>query len=68
MKDKVLYGLIIALILLLIGSTMYNRNQQNKLYKKIEENNQTIINMDKTTKEKNGQYAKLVDYFTTEKE
>lgn len=68
MKDKVLYGLIIALILLLIGSTMYNRNQQNKLYKKIEENNQTIINMDKTTKEKDGQYAKLVDYFTTEKQ
>ena len=68
MKDRVLYGLIIALILLLIFSTCHNRYQQNKLYEKIEEGNKMIVDMDVTTKEDDGQYAKLVDYFNTEKE
>jgi cell division protein FtsL len=67
-KDKFLYGLIIALILMLIGSTWYNRVQQNKMQEKIEESNKVIISMDKTTKESEGQYSKLVDYFKTEKE
>lgn len=68
MKDRVLYGSIIVLILLLILSTCYHRSQQNKLYEKIEEGNKMIVDMDKTTKEDDGQYTKLVDYFNSEKE
>jgi len=68
MKDKVLYGLIITLVIFLIFGTWSSRNQQKELYKKIEEGNKTIIYADKTTKEDNGQYAKLVNYFNTEKD
>ena len=67
-KDRILYGLIIILVLLLLGSAWYNRSQQNKLYQKIQEGNKMIVDMDKTTKEDDGQYVKLVDYFNTEKE
>jgi hypothetical protein len=68
MKDRILYGLIIILILLLLGSVWYSRHQQRELYQKIQEGNKMIIDADKTTKEGDGQYAKLVDYFNTEKE
>jgi hypothetical protein len=68
MKDRILYGLIIILILLLLGSVWYGRHQQRELYQKIQEGNKMIIDADKTTKEGDGQYAKLVDYFNTEKE
>lgn len=68
MKDKILYGLIIILVILLLGSTWYSRYEQKKLYQKIEEGNKIIVESDKTTKEDDGQYAKLVDYFNTEKE
>lgn len=68
MKDRILYGLIIILILLLLVSVWYGRYQQKELYQKIQEGNKMIIDADKTTKEDDGQYAKLVDYFNTEKE
>jgi hypothetical protein len=68
MKDKILYGLIIILVILLLGSTWYSRYEQKKLYQKIEEGNKIIVESDETTKEDDGQYAKLVDYFNTEKE
>jgi len=48
-KDRILYGLIIILVLLLLGSAWYNRSQQNKLYQKIQEGNKMIVDMDKTT-------------------
>ena len=67
-KDKVLYGVIIVLILLLIGNSWYSRMQQDKLYKEIQKGNEVIVGMDQTKEEKGGQYAKLVDYFNTEKE
>lgn len=65
MKDRILYGFIIVLILLLIGSAWYNRHQQNKLYQKIEEGNKMIVDLDQLTKESDGKYTKLVDYFNT---
>jgi hypothetical protein len=68
MKDRILYILIITLIILLLGSTWYNRNQQNKLYQKIREGNEMIVELDELTKESDGHYTKLVDYFNTEKE
>ena len=68
MKDKILYGLIITLIILLIFGVWSSRRQQAELYKKIEEGNKMIIDADKTTKEGDGQYAKLVNYFNTEKD
>lgn len=68
MKDRILYGFIIILVLLLIGSAWYNRHQQNKLYQKIEEGNKMIVDLDQLTKESDGKYTKLVDYFNTEKD
>jgi uncharacterized membrane-anchored protein YhcB (DUF1043 family) len=67
-KDNILYGLIIVLILLLIGGTWYMKNEQKKIYKELQKGNKIILEMDETTKEGNGQYTKLVDYFNTEKE
>jgi uncharacterized membrane-anchored protein YhcB (DUF1043 family) len=67
-KDNILYGLIIVLILLLIGGSWYMKNEQKKLYEEIQKGNKIILDMDKTTKEGDGQYTKLVDYFNTEKE
>lgn len=66
-KDNILYGLIIVLILLLISGTWYMKNEQKKIYKELQKGNKIILEMDETTKEGNGQYTKLVDYFNTEK-
>ena len=67
-KDNILYGLIIILILLLIGGSWYMKNEQKKLYEEVQKGNQIIVEMDKTTKESEGQYTKLVNYFNTDKE
>lgn len=67
-KDKVLYATIIILILFILFGGWYARIQQNKLYEEIRKGNEIIVNMDQTKKEDDGQYAKLVDYFNTEKE
>jgi uncharacterized membrane-anchored protein YhcB (DUF1043 family) len=68
MKDNILYGLIIGLIVLLITGSWYMINEQKKLYEEVERRNKIIVDMDKTTKETDGQYTKLVDYFNTEKQ
>jgi hypothetical protein len=68
MKNNVLYGLIVVLILLLLGSAWYNRRQQNKLLEQIQEGNRMILDMDQLTKEGDGQYTKLVNYFNTQKD
>lgn len=65
-KDNILYGIIIVLILFLIFGNMQSKRKQEKLYQKLEEQNKTIVEMDKTVKEGDGQYAKLVDYFNSE--
>lgn len=67
-KDNVLYGLIIFLILLLVGGAWYVKNEQEKMHKEIQMGNRIIVEMDKTTKESEGQYTRLVDYFNTQKE
>jgi hypothetical protein len=67
-KENVLIGLIVLLILFLIGGAWHSKNEQRKLYKEIQKGNKMIIDMDRTTKEGNGQYAKLVNYFNTEKD
>src|SRR3972149_6442133 len=66
-KDKITYGLIIALILLLVGCGIKNKWDQEDLQKEINKGNEIIVEMDKVKKEKDGQYAKLVDYFETQK-
>lgn len=68
MKDRVLYGVIIVLIIWLIVSDWLNKREQSKMYNQLQEQNKMIVEMDKTTKEKDGQYAKLVNYFATQKE
>jgi len=67
-KERVLYGIIIVLILWLIGSDWMNKRKQEALYEEIQKGNKMIVDMDKTKKEQDGQYAKLVDYFNSEKE
>lgn len=67
-KDRVLYGIIIVLILWLIGSDWVNKRRQKELYEEIQKGNKMIVEMDKTQKEKDGQYVKLVNFFKTENE
>jgi uncharacterized membrane-anchored protein YhcB (DUF1043 family) len=68
MKDNILYTIIVSLIIWLVVSDCSNKNKQNRLLDELTEQNKTIVAMDKTTKEKDGQYTKLVDYFNTEKQ
>lgn len=66
-KERVLYGIIIVLILWLIGSDWMNKRRQQSLLDEMQEQNKMIVQLDETTKEKDGQYAKLVNYFESDK-
>lgn len=68
MKEKVLMSFIIILSILLILSAWYSKVEQNRLYKEIHRGNELILKKDKLTKEDDGQYAKLVNYFNTQKD
>ena len=66
-KDILLIILsVVIIILMLFGWVKYNQ-MQKKLYDEINNGNKVILSMDKTTKESDGQYAKLVNYFNSEK-
>ena len=67
-KDSILYGLIIVLILFLIFGAWKSNNDMSELEKIIQEGNKMVIELDKTTKESDGQYSKLVNYFNSEKD
>jgi len=67
-KDILLISLsIVIIVLLLFGWVKYNQ-MQKELRDEIDSGNRVILSMDKTTKESQGQYAKLVNYFNTEKD
>ena len=67
-KDILLIILsVVIIILMLFGWVKYNQ-MQKKLYDEINNGNKVILSMDKTTKESDGQYAKLVNYFNSEKD
>lgn len=67
-KDGILIGLVAAIILLLLFGWWKYSKLQEELFNEINDANKTIIKMDKTFKEGDGQYAKLVNYFNTEKD
>jgi uncharacterized membrane-anchored protein YhcB (DUF1043 family) len=67
-KDRILIGAIIILILLLIGGEIRSNIIQSGLIDKIKEGDEIIVKMDEMKKESEGQYAKLVDYFNSEKD
>jgi len=67
-KDILLISLsVVIIVLLLFGWVKYNQ-MQKELRDEIDNANKTILSMDKTTKETEGQYAKLVNYFNSEKD
>jgi uncharacterized membrane-anchored protein YhcB (DUF1043 family) len=66
-KDRVLFGVIIVLILWIVWGDIQSKAEQKRLYEKLQEQNKMIVDMDVTTKEKDGQYAKLVNYFEDQK-
>ena len=66
-KNRILFGIIIILILLLVGSHIRSEMIVNDMQEHINAANIEVINLDKTKKEADGQYAKLVDNFETEK-
>lgn len=67
-KDRITYGTILVLILLLIFSNCRYNKMQEKLYQEVQKGNKAIVEMDKTKKEADGQYAKLVDNFNTQRD
>lgn len=67
-KDTILIGLVITIAVLLLFGWWKHGKMQQELFDEINSANKTIIKMDKTVKEGDGQYAKLVNYFNTEKE
>lgn len=68
LKDRILYGSIIVLILLLIFNNCQNGRMQKKLSDQLRETNKEIVKNSKLIKEKDGQYSKLVNNFNTQKE
>ena len=67
-KDILLISLsVVIIVLLLFGWVKYNQ-MQKELRDEIDNANKIILSMDKTTKETEGQYAKLVNYFNSEKD
>jgi hypothetical protein len=67
-KDTILYTLIVILILFLIFGAWKSHAERKRLEEIIQEGNKMIVQLDKTTKEGDGQYTKLVNYFNTEKD
>ena len=67
-KDRITYGAILVLILLLIFSNCRYNKMQEKLYQEVQKGNKAIVDMDKTKKEADGQYAKLVNNFNTQRD
>ena len=66
--NKVLHWVILVLVGLLIYQSWVSKREQNRLYEKIQEGNKMILELDQLTKENNGQYTKLVNYFNSEKD
>jgi uncharacterized membrane-anchored protein YhcB (DUF1043 family) len=65
-KDRITYGFIMVLILLLIFSNCRYNKMQEKLYDEVQRGNKAIVDMDRTKKERDGQYAKLVNTFISQ--
>lgn len=68
LKDKILFGTIIVLILLLILGNCKNSRITNELYSERTKANKAIVEADVLKKEKDGQYAKLVNNFNDQKD
>lgn len=67
-KDKILIGLIIILILLLIGSHIKGNWDKDELLDQVTAANKHVLELDEVKKEADGQYAKLVDNYQSEKQ
>lgn len=68
LKDTILFGGIMVLIILLMMSKCENTKMQKELYNQIRETNKEIVKNSKLIKEKDGQYSKLVNNFNTQKD
>jgi hypothetical protein len=67
-KDTILFGGIMVLILLLVLSNCKNTKLQKEMYEQVRSTNKEIVKNSKLIKEKDGQYAKFVDNFNTQKD
>lgn len=67
-KDIFLLSLSIIIIVLLLFGWVKYKQMQIELRDEMNSGNKIILSMDKTTKEAQGQYAKLVNYFNSEKD
>ena len=66
LKDKILFIVIFGLAILLMLQQCSGSRNIDRLKKKLESANREIVKLDTLKKEKDGQYAKLVDNFKTE--
>jgi uncharacterized membrane-anchored protein YhcB (DUF1043 family) len=67
LKDKILIGTILGLILVIIFLNFRSQRIQEKMYEQLQFANKEIVKLDTLKKERDGQYAKLVSYFESEK-
>ena len=65
LKDKIVFGIIVILMLLLMLSNCENGKIQKDLYEQMRENNRQLVLNSKLVKEKDGQYSKFVDNFNS---
>jgi uncharacterized membrane-anchored protein YhcB (DUF1043 family) len=67
-KDKILFGIIMVLMLLLFLGNCKNSKITKQLYEEKIKTNKAIVESDVLKKEKDGQYAKLVNNFNDQKD
>lgn len=65
--DKMEFRLIAGLIIVIIIFHLKNQKIQRDLYNQLQIANKEILKLDTLKKERDGQYAKLVNYFETDK-
>jgi len=67
LKNNILFIIIIILILLVVWFHLKNQRMQADMYNKIQEANKELVKLDKIKKESDGQYSKLVNYFSDQR-
>jgi uncharacterized membrane-anchored protein YhcB (DUF1043 family) len=67
-KENLTFIVILILVIVILWMRWENRLAQKKLMEQVNSANKEIIKLDKLKKEGNGQYAKLVNYFSSQKE
>ena len=67
-KDNILFIAILVCVLIILWMNWQNKLVQKELMNEVNKANKELVRQDKLKKEADGQYAKLVNYFNSQKD